>query len=399
MRNVYLDHAATAPVDTEVFEAMVPYFTTHYGNGSSFHSVGKRAKDAVDAARVTVAHAIGARPDEIIFTSGGTEANNLAILGAARQHKEKGKHLITTATEHPSVLEVLDHLRLKEGFEVTVLPVDREGKVAPGAVAAALRPDTILVSVIFANNEIGTINDIAEIGRVIVAFKKEQKSALPYFHTDACQALQYIAMDVDALHVDLLTINAAKVYGPKGTGALFVRRGTKLQPLQYGGSQEYGRRPGTENVPGIVGFAAAVQKALIVREEEVVRVAALRDQLIEGIEKTIGKVRLNGHRTDRLPNNVNVSFLDLEGEALTLYLDAKGIYVSTGSACTSASLDPSHVILALGLPYEVAHGSIRFTLGRGTTREDIEYVLEVLPALVEKLRAMSPVSVDPKYYE
>jgi cysteine desulfurase len=253
--------------------------------------------------------------------------------------------------------------------------------------------------VILANNEIGTINEIQAIGRVVAAYKKEHAQTLPLFHTDACQALQYLALEADALHVDLLTVNAAKVYGPKGTGALFVRRGVKLRPMQFGGSQEFGRRPGTENVAGIVGFAAAVLEAQELRGLESARVEALRDQLIEGIQKTIPKIRLNGHKKDRLPNNVNISFMDLEGEALTLYLDAKGIYVSTGSACTSASLDPSHVILALGLPYGVAHGSIRFTLGRATTKEDIDYVLEVLPPLVEKLRAMSPVHVDPKYYE
>lgn len=398
MREVYLDHAATAPLDADALEAMLPYLTTHYGNGSSFHSVGKRVKDAVDAARAVVAGALGARPDEVVFTSGGTEANNLAILGVARQHAAKGKHIITTAVEHPSVLEALEHLRIKEGFDITELAVDRDGKVSPDAVAAAIRPDTILVSVIFANNEIGTITDIQAIGRAVQASRKARASTYPLFHTDACQALQYLVVEVDALHVDLLTINAAKVYGPKGVGALFVRRGIKLQPMQFGGSQEFGRRPGTEHVAGIVGFAAAVRKALAVREEEVVRVAALRDRLIAGIEHVIPKVRVNGHRTDRLPNNVNISFMDLEGEALTLYLDAKGIYVSTGSACTSASLDPSHVILALGLPYEVAHGSIRFTLGRGTTLEDIDYVLETLPSLVERLRSMSPVNVDPKYY-
>ncbi len=399
MPYVYLDHAATAPLSKKALGAMLPYLENQYGNPSSFHLVGKHAKDAVSLAREQVARAVGARPDEVIFTSGGTEANSLALLGAARQYAPMGKHIITTTVEHASIIETLEYLENKEGFEITVLPVDRDGKVSTEAITKALRPDTVLVSVILANNEIGTINDIQAVGRVIAAYKKEQASALPLLHTDACQALQYMAIDADALHVDLLTVNAAKVYGPKGTGALFVRRGVKLRPLQFGGSQEFGRRPGTENVAGIVGFAAAVVEAQEMREAESSRVEALREQLIEGIQKSISKIRLNGHRTDRLPNNVNISFMDLEGEALTLYMDAKGIYVSTGSACTSASLDPSHVILALGLPYEVAHGSIRFTLGRQTTKEDIDYVLEVLQPLVEKLRAMSPVRVDPKYYE
>ena len=399
MRYVYLDHAATAPVDREVMRSMLPYLKEGFGNPSSFHSVGKVAKDAVDSARADIANALGARADEIVFTSGGTESDNLAILGVARQFREKGKHIITTATEHPAVLEVMEYLGTKEGFEITVLPVDGEGKVSASQVVAALRPDTILVSVIYANNEIGTINDIAGIGKAIARHKKEKKSIFPLLHTDACQALQYIDIRVDALHVDLLTINSTKVYGPKGVGALFVRRGVKLWPLQFGGSQEFGRRPGTENVAGIVGFSVAVQKALAIREKESVRVGALRDMLIEGIKATVPKARLNGHTTDRLPNNANISFMDLEGEALTLYLDAKGVYVSTGSACTSASLDPSHVILALGLPYEVAHGSIRFSLGRSTTKKDINYVLKQLPPLVERLRNMSPVRVDPKYYE
>lgn len=391
MRSVYLDHAATTPVDSRVVAAMLPYLQENYGNPSSFHMMGKAAKDAIDEARDQVAKVLSARADEILFTSGGTEANNLALLGVARS-AGKG-HIITTTIEHPSVLEAIEHLEKKEGFRATYLPVDRDGKVSASDVVAALSDDTILVSLIYANNEIGTVQAIGEIGN---ALKKARPNVL--FHTDACQASGVLDLNIEKLHVDLMTLNAGKIYGPKGTGALYVKRGVKIMPLQFGGAQEKGLRPGTENVAGIVGFVTALQIADEGRSEEGSRLVPLRDKLINGILTTIPKTRLNGHATDRLPNNVNISFMDLEGEALLLYLDAQGVYASTGSACTSASLDPSHVILALGMPYEVAHGSIRFTLGRSTTEADIDYVLEVLPPLVEKLRSMSPVRVDPKYY-
>ncbi len=397
-REVYLDHAATTPVDPRVFEAMSPYFTTISGNPSSFHSSGKSARDAVESARETIARLIHARSDEILFTSGGTESDNLAILGIARAHKSKGNHLITTTTEHPAVLEAMQYLQAKEGFEVTFLEVDREGKVSAELVAKAIKPETILVSVILANNEIGTINPIAEIGQMIAKQKSATGSVFPYFHTDACQAAGALEIDMTKLHVDLLTLNAGKMYGPKGIGALYVKRNVKIQPITFGGSQEKGKRPGTENVPGIIGLATAFELAESVREAEGKRLVELRDKLIAGILTSIPKTRLNGHKTDRLPNNVNISFLDIEGEALLLYLDAKGIYASTGSACTSATLDPSHVILALGLPYEVAHGSMRFSLGRQTTEADIDYVLQELPPLVELLRKISPVNVDEKYF-
>ncbi len=370
---------------------MLPYLQENYGNPSSFHMMGKAAKDAIDEARDQVAKVLSARADEILFTSGGTEANNLALLGVARS-AGKG-HIITTTIEHPSVLEAIEHLEKKEGFRATYLPVDRDGKVSASDVVAALSDDTILVSLIYANNEIGTVQAIGEIGN---ALKKARPNVL--FHTDACQASGVLDLNIEKLHVDLMTLNAGKIYGPKGTGALYVKRGVKIMPLQFGGAQEKGLRPGTENVAGIVGFVTALQIADEGRSEEGSRLVPLRDKLINGILTTIPKTRLNGHATDRLPNNVNISFMDLEGEALLLYLDAQGVYASTGSACTSASLDPSHVILALGMPYEVAHGSIRFTLGRSTTEADIDYVLEVLPPLVEKLRSMSPVRVDPKYY-
>lgn len=398
MRHVYADHAATTPLDPRVHEVMESFFDTNYGNPSSFHTVGKAAKDAMDRAREQIATILSARADEILFTSGGTESDNLAILGYARANKEKGKHLITTTIEHHAVLESLLFLEKKEGFEVTYLPVDKDGLVNPIDVEAAIRSDTILLSIMTANNEIGTIEPIAEIGNMIQKKRLASGRSTPIFHTDACQASGVIDLNVGKLHVDLLTINGSKIYGPKGIGALYVKRGIKLQPLQFGGSQERALRPGTENIPAIVGLATAFEIAQEEREKETARLIPLRDQLIAGIQERIKKTRLNGHPTNRLPNNVNISIMDVEGEALLLYLDAKGIYASTGSACTSASLDPSHVILAIGMPYEVAHGSLRFTLGRSTTQEDIDYILETLPPLVETLRAISPVCVDEKYF-
>lgn len=399
VRQVYLDHAATTPIDPRVFDAMGPFFGENYGNPSSFHSRGKDAKDALDDARSRTAAQIGARPDEVLFTSGGSEADNLAILGVARAHAGHGKHLISSPTEHPAVLEALHHLEKKEGFEVTWLAVDAYGRVNVEDVIAAIRPDTTLVSIMLANNEIGTISPVREIGAKIRRARETAKSAYPYFHSDACQAVGALEVHVEKLNVDLLTINSSKIYGPKGIGALYVKRGIKLEPMQFGGAQEKGIRPGTENISGIVGFARALEIANEEREAESARLIPLRDHLIDGILKSIPKTRLNGHPAERLPNNVNISFMDVEGEALLLYLDAQGVYASTGSACTSATLDPSHVILALGLPYEVAHGSLRFTLGRSTTQEDIDYVLTVLPPLVEKLRKISPVHVEEKYYK
>ena len=395
-REVYLDHASTTPIDPRVVEAMQPYLTTEFGNPSSFHTPGKRVTDALEEARTRVAHVVGARADEVLFTSGGTEANNMAILGIARAHKERGKHIVSAKTEHESVIEALEHLERKEGFEVTYVPVDKYGRVSPQDVVDALREDTILVTIMLANNEIGTISPVMEIGAAVR--RARGKEAFPLVHTDACQAVGALAVNIDKLNVDMMTINSSKIYGPKGVGALIVRRGIKFEPLMFGGAQQQRKRPGTENVVGIVGFATAVEIANEEREEYVARITPLRDSLISQLLEVIPKTRLNGHEQDRLPNNVNISFLDVEGEALLLYLDAKGVYASTGSACTSASLDPSHVILALGTPYEVAHGSLRFTLGRSTTQEDVDYVVAVLPELVEKLRKISPVNVDEKYY-
>lgn len=397
-RFVYLDHAATTPLDPRVREAMLPYLDEKFGNPSSFHLVGKTAKDDVDAARAEIASVLHVRPDEILFTSGGTESDNLAILGYARANQKQGKHLITSSLEHHAVLEAMMHLERKEGFEVTYLSPDKDGIITAEQVEQALREDTILVSIMYANNEIGTIEPIGEMGNVIQKYRQAAGHAWPVFHTDACQATGALDLNVELLHVDMLTLNGSKMYGPKGVGALYVKRGIKLQPLQFGGSQERAIRPGTENIPGIIGMAKALELAQAERVTESQRLIPLRDHLIKGIVDSISKVRLNGHPTARLPNNVNISFMDIEGEALLLYLDAAGIYASTGSACTSASLDPSHVILALGMPYEVAHGSLRFTLGHSTTKEDIDYVLETLPPLVEKLRSISPVRVDEKYF-
>jgi len=398
-RHVYLDHAATSPLDPRVKEAMEPFLGPLFGNPSSFHSVGKVVKDALDNARERIASVLHARPDEIIFTSGGTESDNLAVSGYAWANRGKGTHLITTSFEHHAVLEAMIHLEKKDGFEVTYLVPDKNGLIDVKQVEEALREDTILVSIMYANNEIGTIQPIAEIGNVIEKYRQEKKLPHLKFHTDACQASNFLDLDVQKLHVDMLTLNGSKMYGPKGVGLLYVKRGIKLHPLQFGGAQERGIRPGTENIPGIIGMAKALELAVEEKETETKRLLPLRDKLIEGIKARIEKVRLNGDVEKRLANNVNISFMDIEGEALLLYLDAAGIYASTGSACTSASLDPSHVILALGLPYEVAHGSIRFSLGHETTEADIDYVLETLPPLVAKLRSISPVRVDEKYFK
>lgn len=398
MKSIYLDHAATTPIDPRVEEAMFPYLHETYGNPSSFHSEGKAAKDAIDDVRAQVALMLGGHADEMLFTSGGTESDNLAILGFCRANAGSGRHIVTTTIEHPAVLESVHHLEKKEGFTVTRVAVGKDGILDPTDILNALQEDTILVSVMYANNEIGTIQPIAEIGNVIQKYRQEKKRSFPVFHTDACQATGALDLDVTKLHVDMMTMNGGKIYGPKGAGALWVKRGIKLQPLQFGGSQEKGIRPGTENVPAIVGFGTALAIAQKEKAAESARLIALRDKLIAGILERIPKTRLNGHPTKRLPNNVNISFMDIEGEALLLYLDAAGVYASTGSACTSASLDPSHVILALGMPYEVAHGSLRFSLGHATTDEDINRVLEILPPLVSKLRAISPVRVEEKYF-
>lgn len=382
MRRIYLDHAATTPTRPEVMKAMLPFFTDAFGNPSSIHSLGQEAKGAVEEARTKVAELIGARSEEIVFTSGGTEADNFALKGIAYANEHKGNHIITTSIEHHAVLEVCKFLG-RRGFRITYLPVDKYGLVDPQDVKKAITDKTILISVMHASNEVGTIEPVEEIGEIA-------REAGIYFHTDAVQTVGHIPVNVDELKVDLLSISAHKLYGSKGAGALYVRKGTKLVSLMHGGEQEKRRRAGTENVPAIVGLGKAVELAGQEIGKEAERLAYLRDKLIKGLGEKIDHIRLNGHPTRRLPNNVNVSVDFVEGESMLLNLDLEGICASTGSACSSASLEPSHVLLALGLPPEQAHGSLRFTLGRENTEADVERVLEVLPGIVAKLRAMSP---------
>lgn len=381
-RSIYLDHAATTPVKPEVLEAMLPWFTENFGNPSTVYSIGRTSKKAIEEARETVARIIGAEPREIFFTGSGTEADNWAIKGAAYANMKKGKHIITTSIEHHAVLHTCQYLE-SEGFEVTYLPVDEYGLVSPEQVEAAIRPDTILISVMFANNEIGTIQPIAEIGKIA-----REKGIC--FHTDAVQAMGSIRVNVSDLNVDMLSMSAHKFYGPKGVGALYIRKGVKLTSFMHGGAQERGRRASTENVPGIVGLAKALELADKNMDEHNKKLIALRDRTIAEIEEKIPYVRLNGHREKRLPGNVNFSFEFIEGESLLLMLDLKGIAASSGSACTSGSLDPSHVLLAIGLTHERAHGSLRLTFGDGNTDEDVDCLMEVLPGIVERLREMSP---------
>nr|WP_122011610.1 cysteine desulfurase NifS [Maliibacterium massiliense] len=382
MKMVYLDNAATTQVSPEVLSAMLPAFSEHYGNPSSVHAVGRDAKGLVDKARAQVAVALGAQPSEIFFTAGGSEADNMALRGVAHASRKNHGRIITSQIEHHAILHTADALQ-KEGYDVVYLPVDGEGLVDPKALEAAMTDDTILVSIMLANNEIGTIEPIKTLATIAHAHGA-------YFHTDAVQAVGAVAIDVDELGVDLLSLSAHKIYGPKGVGALYVRKGTRFAPIITGGGQERGKRAGTENVPGIVGLGKAITLATDNLAENRTRLSELRDYLIAGLEARIADIRLNGHRVKRLPGNVNISIRYIEGESMLLMLDMKGICASSGSACTSGSLDPSHVLLAIGLPHEIAHGSLRLTLGVHTTRADIDYVLQELPPIVERLRAMSP---------
>lgn len=382
MKRIYLDYAATTPVRPEVLQAMLPYFTVTFGNPSSIHSIGQEAKAAIERARTKVAELIGARSDEIVFTSGGTEADNFALKGVAFANESKGNHIITTSIEHHAVLETCKFLE-RRGFRITYLPVDKYGLLDPNEVKKAITDKTILISVMHANNEVGTIEPIAEIGKIA-------KEAGIYFHTDAVQTVGHIPVDVNELNVDLLAMSAHKFYGPKGVGALYVRKGTKLVSFMHGGEQERRRRASTENVPGIVGFGKASELARQDMDEEAKRLSYLRDKLITGLLERIDHIKLNGHPSNRLPNNVNISVDFVEGESMLLNLDLEGICASTGSACSSQSLEPSHVLLAMGLSHEQAHGSLRFSLGKWTTEDEIEYVSNVLARIVAKLRAMSP---------
>ncbi|MDQ1312278.1 MAG: Cysteine desulfurase IscS [Euryarchaeota archaeon] len=382
MKRIYLDHSATTPLAPEVMEAMVPYFSEFYGNASSLHSFGREAREAIEDARGKVADLINAKPSEIYFTSGGTESDNLAIKGIALKNKNKGKHIITSCFEHPAVLEVCRYLA-KQGYEITYLPVTRDGLVQPDAVRDAIKKETVLISIMHANNEIGTIEPLQEIGEIA----KEKDI---YFHSDGVQSVGKIPVDVNALGLDALSMSGHKFYGPKGTGVLFVRKGVKIESIQQGGGHEGGIRSGTENVPGIVGLGRAAELAKETMADESARLTLLRDHLKELVLGRIEESWLNGHPTKRLASNLNFSFRFIEGESLILYLDALGIAASTGSACSSRKLTASHVLTAIGLKPEECHGSLRITLGRYNTKEDIEFTGQAIGESVIRLRKMSP---------
>ncbi len=394
MTKTYLDHAATTYVDPKVLEAMLPYFTEEFGNPTSIYTQGRSAKKAIEDARTTIAEQLNCEYGELIFTGSGTESDNLAIFGTVEALTNKLKkdptelHIITTAIEHSAVLAPFKKLE-KQGYQVTYIKPNREGIISTESLEQAITPQTVFISVIYANNEIGTVQPIKELAET--AHKHDI-----IFHTDACQAGGALSLDTQELGIDLLTLNASKIYGPKGIGLLYKKSGTPLEPQILGGGQESGLRSGTENVPGIIGLAKALELAQESREDESARLTILRDKLIKGLLDSLPRTYLNGHATKRLPNNANILILDVEGEALLLHLDEAGIAVSTGSACDSKSLEPSHVLLALGLPKEAVHGTLRFTLGKKTTEEDIDKVLQILPPIIEKLRSLSPVKIDEK---
>ena len=379
----YFDNAATTPVREEVLQEILPYFREYYGNASSIYSIAKESKKALEAARAKVAAAIGATPDEIYFTAGGSESDNMALRGVVNASKKEKKHIITTKIEHHAILHTAEFLETK-GVDVTYLSVDEFGKISLEELENAICPETVLISVMFANNEIGTIQPIAEIGEIA-------KKHGVLFHTDAVQAVGHVPIDVEKLQVDLLSMSGHKLGAPKGIGAIYIRKGTRISPLIFGGAQEKKLRAGTENIAGIVGLGKAAELAVAEMEETTKKLTALRDKLIHGILESIPDSRLNGHPIDRLPGNCNISFSYIEGESLLLLLDALGIAASSGSACTSGSLDPSHVLMAIGLPHEIAHGSLRLTIDRENTEEQVDFILEKLPGLVQRLRDMSPV--------
>ena len=382
-RRLYMDYSATTPVKKEVLEAMMPYYTTYFGNASSFHQFGREAKEGLDKARAQVAALINAEPREVFFTNGGTESDNWALEGTAFARKDKGNHIITTKIEHHAILHTCEYLQKVHGFEVTYLDVDAEGKVDLDQLKRVISDNTILVSVMYANNEVGTIQPIKEITKIA-----HQYGAL--MHTDAVQASGNIPVDVKDLDVDLMSMSGHKIYGPKGIGALFVKKGVKIHNFIHGRAQEKKKRAGTENIPAIVGYGKAAELAKANMEHHVTELTRLREKLLNGIVETIPHVKVNGHRTDRLPGNANISFEFIEGEGILLLLDQLGIGASSGSACTSGSLDPSHVLMALGLPHELAHGSLRLTVGDFTTEDDIDYILENLPKVIARLRELSP---------
>lgn len=393
-RQIYLDHASTTATDPRVVKAMEPYWTEFYGNPSSLYQLGLKSKTAITKARISISKILNCQADEIVFTGGGTESINLAIKGVLWNKPDA--HVVTSTIEHHAVLHSLERQQ-KLGNKVSVVPVDDQGLINPQDVIKAINDNTRLVTIMMANNEIGTLQPIQKIGSLIEKLNKERlEKKLPkvYFHTDACQASGSLDLDVKKLHVDLLTINGSKIYGPKGVGALYIKTGTILTPIIDGGGQEKNIRSGTENVPGIVGLAKALELAQENKDKENARLTKMRDWIINEILTTIPKTRLNGHPSQRLANNINISILDIEGEAMLLYLDEIGVQASTGSACTSTTLDPSHVIRALGCPYEVAHGSMRFTMGKSTTMEDLKYLAKELPKIVDHLRHASPVVVN-----
>ncbi len=382
IREIYMDNAATTPMKREVIDAIIPCLENEFGNPSSVYKIGRNSKKVLEESREIVAKAIGASAKELYFTSGGSESDNWAIKGIAEANSDKGNHIITTKMEHHAVLHTCEYLE-KKGFEVTYLDVDEDGVVKLDELKKAIKKETILISIMFANNEVGTIQPIKEIGEIA-------KVNNVIFHTDAVQAIGHIELDVEALNIDLLSMTAHKIYGPKGIGALYIKKGIKITPLIHGGSQEKRRRAGTENIPSIVGFAKAIEIATANIEEDNKKLIKLRDKFINDIREKIGYVKLNGHPEKRLPGNVNFSFEFIEGESLLLSLDILGIAGSSGSACTSGSLEPSHVLLCMGLPHEIAHGSLRLSLGDFNTEEEVDYVVENLVTIVDKLRQMSP---------
>lgn len=383
---IYLDNAATTKTAPEVVDAMLPYFTEYYGNASTIYSLGAESKKAMDHARQTIADSLGAKPEEIYFTAGGSESDNWALKATAEAYASKGKNIITTKIEHHAILHTCEYLE-KRGFEITYLNVDRDGLISLDELKAAIRPDTILISVMFANNEIGTIEPIAEIGEIA-------KEHGVLFHTDAVQAYAQVPINVDEMHIDMLSASGHKLNGPKGIGFLYIRKGVKIRSFVHGGAQERSRRAGTENIPGIVGLGAAVERAMRIMDSKTRKEIELRDYLIGRLENEIPHCWLNGHRTKRLPNNINFSFLFIEGESMLIMLDMKGICASSGSACTSGSLDPSHVLLAIGLKHEEAHGSLRLTLSEDSTKEEMDIVAEEVKKIVQRLRDMSPLYED-----
>lgn len=383
---IYLDNAATTRTSEEVVNAMLPYFTENYGNPSSIYEIGQRSKEAITTAREQIAEVIGAKTEEIYFTAGGSEADNWALKEAFEAYSQKGHHIITTKIEHHAILHTCEYLE-KKGAEITYLDVDENGLVNLDQLQKAIRPDTILISVMFANNEIGTIEPIKEIGMIA-------KEHGILFHTDAVQAFGQVPINVDEMNIDMLSSSAHKINGPKGIGFLYIRKGVKIRSFVHGGAQERKRRAGTENVPAIVGYGAAAKHAAETMEERTAKERELRDYFIDRVQKEIPYVKLNGHPQKRLPNNINFSFRFIEGESLLIMLDMKGIAGSSGSACTSGSLDPSHVLLAIGLPHEIAHGSLRLSLGADTTKEDLDYTLEQIKDIVNRLRELSPLYED-----